>query len=429
MKENVDANSGSGRKRPDEPQEPLPNGTRPATGQALMRPISNDAAPQAKLTAWSVMDVLARRWYWLVLGGAVFAAGFYLLGDYLVKPKFTATAQLLRYDTPVSESLKPAQISSETFSGLIRSPELLRAVGEQEIPPIPGDKLAKCIKVDPQPDSDLVKVLLATRDPKLSVRLLNNYLTNVVTFTTKIQKEQVSKVANEYLRIQVQQMDSDIKEIENRLRGVPDAGSLSNKMSEVGGHVNSLSNQLASPRLPSVEVVRLNERISTAMGELHDLLEKYTEEHPYVQRKQALINDLNAQKERAFTNTAAVPANLAFTPMRPTGLQGLDPEIDIIHIKMRSLEDARQQLVNRQREAAAYVDNPPGIVRIFAIADPTTVQTNMRLLKIIIMAIFGCVLSMGASLGLVVVTELTDKRLKTSEDVRRVTKLPVLTVL
>src|SRR6185312_3556279 len=85
--------------------------------------------------------------------------------------------------------------------------------------------------------------------------------------------------------------------------------------------------------------------------------------------------------------------------------------------------------VNRQREAAAYVDNPPGIVRIFAIADPTTVQTNMRLLKIIIMAIFGCVLGMGASLGLVVVTELTDKRLKTSEDVRRVTKLPVLTVL
>ena len=68
MKENVDANSGSGRKRAEESQEPSPNGTRPANGQALMNPITNDATPQAKLTAWSVVDVLARRWLAVIEG-------------------------------------------------------------------------------------------------------------------------------------------------------------------------------------------------------------------------------------------------------------------------------------------------------------------------------------------------------------------------
>jgi protein involved in polysaccharide export with SLBB domain/Mrp family chromosome partitioning ATPase len=76
-----------------------------------------------------------------------------------------------------------------------------------------------------------------------------------------------------------------------------------------------------------------------------------------------------------------------------------------------------------------YAANPPGIVRVFAPATMQTLQSNHRRIKIAAVTVFGGVLGVFASLCLVLFVELLDRRLKTSEDVKRVTKLPVLTTL
>jgi protein involved in polysaccharide export with SLBB domain len=69
------------------------------------------------------------------------------------------------------------------------------------------------------------------------------------------------------------------------------------------------------------------------------------------------------------------------------------------------------------------------MVRVFAPANLKTVESNMRWVKVVIVAIFGGFLGMIASLALVLLVEIVDSRVKTVDDLKRVTRLPVLTSL
>src|SRR5262249_31201534 len=139
MKDDAEKHTGAVRKRAEEgpdglffgtPVEPSENGWN-APGRG------SEAAPKP-FDFWIALDILSQRWYWLVLGSILCAIGFFYLGAKVVKPKFTASAQLLRSETP--EFFKASQLTPETFAGLIKSPELLRRVGQQSNPPLPAEK-------------------------------------------------------------------------------------------------------------------------------------------------------------------------------------------------------------------------------------------------------------------------------------------------
>src|SRR6266704_4890359 len=59
---------------------------------------ANGHAPGQILNTWVVLDLVAQRWHWLIIGLVAGAGLFYWLGGHAVKPKFTATGQLLRYE-------------------------------------------------------------------------------------------------------------------------------------------------------------------------------------------------------------------------------------------------------------------------------------------------------------------------------------------
>src|SRR6266481_1691751 len=198
---------------------------------------ANGPRSQSNVDFWVVVGALTHRWHWLAIGAILFGAGFFELGSWYFKPKFTASAQLLRDDTS-SEFFKQTPITPETFAGLLRSPELLRRVGAQADPPIPPEKLTKCIKIEPEPDSDLVKVQLAASDPHEAVDLLNEFLKQAVDFTKDFQKSQAAKLSNDYLNKQVAQMDSDIKVLQEQFRGIT-ASSQTNLQAQPGENVNA----------------------------------------------------------------------------------------------------------------------------------------------------------------------------------------------
>ncbi|MGN6643825.1 MAG: SLBB domain-containing protein, partial [Verrucomicrobiota bacterium] len=179
---------------------------------------------------------------------------------------------------------------------------------------------------------------------------------------------------------------------------------------------------------PSLLTMKLSEKLQSSLADLSELTSKYTDMHPLVQQKRAQIDSLKNQINSSATNT--------FGPLSATGLAALgtgpsayDPNLEIIQAKLRSLEDARITLANREREAELFANNPPGIVRVFAPATLKTVQSNHRRLKIGLVSIFGGILGMGFSLGLILLTEAMDNRLKSTDDLKRVTRLPVLTTL
>ena len=241
-----------------------------------------------------------------------------------------------------------------------------------------------------------------------------------------LQSQQIRAATEAYLGKQVQQMDQDIADLYKDFRAMELPPQITNKVAQIGGQLNDLGRSLASPpRTPAI-VAMETEKLNQALGELTVLLSKFTELHPAVQQKEAEVQALKAKIAADSKNAAA---NSADAPAAPPLAAAINPEVDIIRAKLLSLEQGRVQLVSRQREAELYVANPPGVARVFATATLKTVQTGHRRLKIAAAGIVGALLGIVGSLVLILLTEFVDTRIRTAEDVKRVTKLPVLTTL
>ena len=431
MKDNLKANAGSTGRR----DESDASSAQSQPEQSLMADdthgpyATNGHARRQHITFWSIFDLVTQRWHWLVLGSASGAVVLYLLGLQLIKPKFTATAQLLRFEAPgKSESFKTAPVSGDTFAALIRAPELVQKVAAQAVPPVPAQILAKSIKVEPDPDSDIVKIELAGRDPQKAIDVLNLFITNSVEYTRTLEAKAAGVIANEYLKKQLKEMDDDIAYLEGQFRKQPFAKNLSNKLVSLGGQVNSLNTNLASAQPSMVSFSQQAQRLQKAQADLYDLLSQYTDLHPKVRAKRQEIEQLQHDMAGASTNTDfSATAALAISPSG--GPEAANPELDILQIKLRTIEDGRQDLIKREREAELYMANPPGSVRVFAPASLATIKTNHRRIKIGVATIVGGCCGCGASLLLILIAEFFDNRLKTADDVTRVTRLPILGAL
>jgi len=393
------------------------------------RPHNNGRADNSTFSLWTVLEILSQRWGWLFLGAVVGAAGLFAVGYHYITPKFIASAQLMRYENPISKEFfyKETPMTAETFAGLIRSPELLRRAGATLQPPVEPEKLGKLLKVDPEPDSDMVKVMFLARDPRTAVDFLNRYLKDAVAFTREFQQEQARSVADVYLKARVDQMSQELEALYQQFRGFPAATLLTNKLNQVSFNVHALTNTMAMSGGSSVYAQMQSERLRAAISELADLTQKYTDLHPQVQRQRSVVQDLQKSLAQAYTNAPNMPYAGPVVSSRQG--ESFNPDLDIIRTKLHSLEDAHIQLMNRQREAELFATNAPGMARISAPASLNSVQTNKHWMKISVVTVVGGMVGMSCSFLLVLLVELTDKRLKTADDVRRVTNLPVLTSL
>jgi protein involved in polysaccharide export with SLBB domain/capsular polysaccharide biosynthesis protein len=391
--------------------------------------VNGSAAP--KIDLWMILDLLANRWWWFLIGAILCSAGFYVLASKLIRPKFTATAQLLRYETPgVIEFFKQdAPMSSDTFAGLIRAPELLRKVGEKAVPPIPPEAFAKQIKVDADSESDLVTVSLAANTPLQAVELLNTYLNDSVQYLRELQAQQIRKVSSAYLSKQVEKLNQDIAGLEDKFRSLSVPAQITNKVAQIGGQMNQLGHALNGAPHDSPILATEREQLSQALRDLNILLLKDTDIHPAVIQKKEEIQALKAQMAADATNTMLSSPEGLVPPAVQQGPPLANPEADIVRTKLLSWEENSVQLLNKQREAELYVANPPGVAQVFAPATLQSTRSNHRRFKIAAATVVGALLGIAGSLVLVLFTEFIDTRLKTADDVRRVTKLPVLTSL
>jgi protein involved in polysaccharide export with SLBB domain/capsular polysaccharide biosynthesis protein len=419
MNENFDENAGYSTPRDEgrfASRQKAPGATMNGNGHA--RPKSFDV--------WTAVEILAHRWHWLVVCGILAAGAFFTLGWFYVQPKFTAVTELLRYETPgTSDFLKTTPLSSQTFADLLAAPELMRRVGASVQPPLLADDLAKRVKIDPEEESDVVKVYLSASTPEEAVQMANLYGREATNYTSQLQAAQAAQVADTYLKQQVKQMDQDITELTAQFRGMPEASQASSNLTQVGASLNTLGQKPALSPQSAFMISKLNEQLQTAVMQLNELTVKYTDAHPKVIAEKATIKELNAELAAATgsTNGAAAAAVI-----QANG-NVVQPDLEVIRARLRSLEDARVELDSRQREAQLYASDPPGIVRMFAPADLKTVHSAHRRLKIGLLTIFGGGLGMVFGLLLVLVLEVTDRRIRTADDIRRVTRLPLLTTL
>jgi protein involved in polysaccharide export with SLBB domain/capsular polysaccharide biosynthesis protein len=430
MNENFDGNPGPDRKCDQNGQR---NGFDPTANQRPFSPGQTQVNGHSRAPVfnfWVAADLLAHRWGWIALGALLCAGGFFLLGSRMIKPKFTASAQLLRYESPAAKDFfQSTPMTVETFAGLIRSPDLLTKVGNSVNPPIPPEKLTKRIKIDPQSDSDIVKVLLAADDPKEAVDLLDVYLREVGVFTKEYQKQLAASVANTYWKKQLEKMDDDIGTLQKTFRGISASPQVTNKLNEIGTNLSAALNSSGSTASRMSPLVAFHaERLNKALIELAGLTANLTDMHPSVRMKRQEIEAIKASAKEAETNNTGV-SYLVPSEVARSSANAFNPELDIIRTKLLSVEEERVKLANRRTQAELFATDPPGMVQVLSPPSLKAVQTNMRELKISIVSVFGGFLGIGLSLLLLMLVELTDKRLRTAADVERVTGLPLLSSL
>src|SRR6185437_3635346 len=119
--------------------------------------------------------------------------------------------------------LKTTPLTSQTFSELLGAPDLKSLVGQNSKPPISQDEISKRLKIDPQEESDVIKVYLSASTPQEAVELANLYGREATNYTSQLQARQAAQVADTYLKEQKEQMDKAIDDLTEQFRGMPAA--------------------------------------------------------------------------------------------------------------------------------------------------------------------------------------------------------------
>ncbi len=351
-------------------------------------------APPSPSPQWWQLAVAARRhWLWLVLAVALGAAVGAGVGRAIWSPSYTATAQLVRYDTPDPQLFQPRPINPATLVGMVNSGELRARVGARMTPERSADQVAGMARVAPVPNTDLVNIAISAPDASTATNQANLYAGEAVKFTQEMQARDARDAAS-YLRHQLAELDKEIAAINERFNvaGAAAFGAAS---------ANSAA----------------QERLENARNELADLQARYTDIHPLVQMQQARVSAI--EKQLGGTATAVAEASGSTPPMAPG-------EIEVLREKSRTVEIQRRELVNRLQITELLAANPVGHYRVFSPATADRVVLNDPGMKIALLAVFLALCGLGLGMVGAVTEEALDPRLRTPDDVRRVTQLPVI---
>lgn len=372
---------------------PSSNGTSHVNGTAPRHRAAPPRAPARSASDWwPLASAVGRNWFWLVLATAICAALGVKLGKDLWGTGYTATAQLVRYDTPDPELFQPRQIAPTTLAGIIASAEVRARAGARMEPALTAQEVAGRVSITPERNTDILNVSVSGPDPAASLTLANAYAEESVRFTQQIQTQDASDAAG-YLRQQLASVEAEMTEVRARLQAAPPAAVI------------------AAAAAPSVLTTRLEE----ARLELANLLGRYTDLHPRVQEQRARV--------AAFEAQVAPPDPASSETITPAMAPG---EYEMLLASDRALENRRLELSGQLQLAEMRQENPTGYYQLFAPAVPEAVVVNDPTVKIALLAAFLGICGLMLATSGAVTGELFDRRLKTPADVSRVTRLPVI---
>ncbi len=437
-------------------------------------------AARVPFDPWRILAALKanrRRIGWVTLAAALIAFALGFLGsDYSVRvtllARESAGALALSSET---EAYRPRQLAPQTLVNLMQSPELLQRVAAASKPPVSERSLQGRITVEPVANTELVGLTVAGKRSKSLVTLANVLGNAAVELGRQLQVSESAQM-NRFCTEKLAALDKQLAQLNGELVTFQNAGKLADPEAEQQGYVKQRSDVLARIDNARIEVELVELQITTLQAELSqqnviaqkleaarlkltELSVRYTEAHPLVQSQRKTIGELERQLatvgESTISNarysdnpqTVALYARLVELQTRKltrqretlellklrdslqgkvTGLSEKGLHYATLKAQLDGLQQTRAQLAARQREAQIYQDNAQGYYRVLAPVTLASVDYSTRWLDALLYGIAGLVLGVVGA-GLVVAgREIADRRLKTAEDVRRATGLPVL---
>jgi protein involved in polysaccharide export with SLBB domain/capsular polysaccharide biosynthesis protein len=350
-----------------------------------------------------------RHWGWILIAVIIGVGIGVGIGRRVWSATYTATAQLVRYDTPDPEVFQPRPMNPATLVGIVNSAEVRTRAGQRFEPALTEGEVAGMIRVAPVPSTDLLNVAITASDPAAAAAQANTYAEEAVKFTQEMQARDARSAAS-YLRHQLQDIDKEVATLHQKLMQVANA-----------------------PAVPVATVTRssLRTRQDDARLELADLQARYTDAHPLVQmqlaRVAALMRQTNPQGAAIDPTAPAVePGEAATAPAPAAGDESDEDNFSLVRERARALEARHRDLSGRLQITELLATTPVGHFQMFSPADASRATANAPTVKVVLCAMFFGMC--GLIVGLIgsMTEEVFDRRLRTPADVRRVTQLPVL---
>lgn len=434
------------------------------------------------------VDALWKNTLWCVVGGILLAAGTFIAARSMVEPHFTATAQLVRQDLPdsyraseVGESFKPRQIPMAILTAtLMRGGELLDRVAKQTQPPTAPGVIRSGLVIGVERNSDLIRVSYTSDvSSARATSIANIYTDEVVKFTKSLQMQDAEEF-NSLLKQKIAQYDAELMRVnEELLRFFKDANLLNAdkemdaylselttfdlKVSDLRSNFDTLDIRIQTVEKEMAKVSPTAARLARAREDLGVLLTRYTEQNPLVEEHRERIANLEEELKQSLEKKEFPPPRegeggvaeslylqridlLSQKQMLAEQLKKTEAtrkgitdklsqlprkSMDYAQIKARShsLELARQLLASRQREAELYMENSPGSYRVLAAARPEDAVSDPRRSKKLMVSAAGSALGFLVLAAYFMLRELADRRMKSPNDMLRITRLPVLASL
>ncbi len=349
---------------------------------------------------WRLAIAARRHWLWLLAAIALGAALGTALGRRIWVSSYVATAQIVRYDTPDPRLFQPRAINPATLVGMVNSAEVRTRVGSKLTPARSAEQIATVTRVAPVPNTDLVNIGITAETPDLAVQQANLYAEEAVQFTREMQARDARDAAS-YLRHQLAELDRE-------------GAELTARFSELGAPVTPVA---------TVAPSAFQTRLEAARNELLDLQIRYTDQHPLVQQQMARVEAIERQMA---ANQPPAPAAVSPDATAIPAAAVTPGEVELLREKARTLENQRRDLANRLQITEMLANSPMGHYRVFSPASPERAILNDPTIKIALLAAFLGLCGLVVGLIGALTDEAFDTRLRTPDDVSRVTQLPVI---
>jgi capsular polysaccharide biosynthesis protein len=310
------------------------------------------------------------------------------------------------------------------LAGLLRAPDLIERVSGK-LGNMPPQDLGENLRIMPERNSEILTVAVSAQTAEEAVRAANLFASEAVAYTQEMQGESANEISR-FLHHQLQQVNQEIQTLNRQWWMVSKANAAAQVKSATAASI------VLPPPTPA-RTILLSGKLDKARDELFDLLTRYTDAHPLVQAQRSKIAAIEKQMQQQ-TEPPAPTVVAGPVPSAATGKStaeaapASEPEtdLDIIKTKLTALESARLSLLSRENTLQLFEKNSPGNYRVLLPATLGQAMVHDPKLKIIFLTVFAS--GVGAILAALIlaIREIFDERLKTADDVARVTQLPVL---
>ena len=421
---------------------------------------------------------------WIVLGAVLGLIALTAIGFLRTQTRFQVSAQLIKREVPnsfrageIGEAFKPRDLSNATLIGLASSSNVLARVAERSDPPISLGLLRRSTEVAEQRGTDYLWLTVSGYDSaEATVKLANLWSEEIVTYTREMQSRE-SREIRQYLQHELGNNQAELERVGNGLLEFTQREGLVSVDKQIDAQLRSIGDldlryETSLLEIDSIDIKLrglvtelarqspLADKLKDARASLAEARTSYTDTNPItldaLQRVAKVeaeliasraeentdlsrfagtflgntiylqILDLRAQREALQGSLAKLIKLREDSRLELQALPAKELGIAQLSRNRASLENTRDLLLTRLREAELFEDRPPGYYQIFSPATIEAVMISEKLLKVAVYALLGLVMGCGGAFALALIFELFDSRLRTGAEAAKAWSSPLL---